>query len=86
LQFCLGLALALRQSVLALAAKRRFGPFGNEPPDKERREKQLSEMLRAGHSLDFAREMVNATSIAAAEEWAHERDEQVDEDDDSAGW
>lgn len=77
---------AARHAALALAAKRRFGPFGNEAPDKERREKQLAAMLRAGHSLDFAREMVNAASVAAAEEWAHAFDEQVDEDDDRASW
>jgi regulatory protein len=65
----------LRQAALAMASRRRFGPFGGEPPERERREKQLSAMLRAGHSLDFAREMVNASSIERAEEWAHELDE-----------
>lgn len=65
----------LRHAALAMAAKRRFGPFGGEAPDKERREKQLSAMLRAGHSLDFAREMVNAPSIEHARQWAHELDE-----------
>jgi hypothetical protein len=31
-------------------------------------------MLRAGHSMDMARKMVDAASIAAAEEWAAECD------------
>ncbi|HSG54865.1 MAG TPA: RecX family transcriptional regulator [Paracoccaceae bacterium] len=66
----------LRHAALAMASKRRFGPFGNEPPERERREKQLSAMLRAGHSLDFAREMVNAASTEHAEEWAHELDDE----------
>lgn len=70
----------LRHAALAMAVKRRFGPFGLEPPDKPRREKQLAAMLRAGHRLDFARQMVNAASRELAEEWAHELDdEQQDE-------
>lgn len=59
-----------RHAALTLARKRRFGPFGPTPPDRPQREKQLAAMLRAGHDLDMAREMVNAASIAAAEEWA----------------
>lgn len=63
-----------RRAALTLARKRGFGPFGREPADRERREKQLAAMLRAGHPLDFAREMVNASSVAAAEQWAAEAD------------
>lgn len=59
-----------RAAALALARKRRFGPFSPEPPDRERREKQLAAMLRAGHPLDSAREVINAASIEAAEQWA----------------
>ena len=59
-----------RHAALTLARKRRFGPFGLAPPDRPTREKQLAAMLRAGHDLDMAREMVNAASTAAAEEWA----------------
>lgn len=58
-----------RRSALALARKRRFGPFGREAPDRARREKQIAAMLRAGHPLDSARELVDAPSIAAAEQW-----------------
>lgn len=63
-----------RQAALAMASKRRFGPFGSEPPDRAGRERQLAAMLRAGHALDFAREMIDAQSVAAAESWAHELD------------
>jgi regulatory protein len=65
----------LRHAALAMAVKRRFGPFGHDGPDKDRREKQLAAMLRAGHRLDFARQMVNAASRDLAEEWAHELDD-----------
>jgi regulatory protein len=64
-----------RQAALVMARKRRFGPFGSEPLDRPRREKQLSAMLRAGHPLESARNLVNAASIEAAELWAGECDE-----------
>lgn len=65
-----------RRAALILARKRGFGPFGPEPLDRERREKQLAAMLRAGHPLDSAREMVDAPSEAAAEQWAAECDDE----------
>lgn len=68
-------AAELRHAALALAQKRRFGPFGIQPPDMARREKQVAAMLRAGHNLDSARKMVDAPTTDAAEEWAHELDE-----------
>ena len=63
-----------RRAALALARKRRIGPFGPATADRAQREKQLAAMLRAGHPLDSARELVNAPSIAAAERWAAELD------------
>ena len=66
-----------RRAALALARKRSFGPFGTELPDRPRREKQIAAMLRAGHALDSARELVNARSQEAAEEWAAQGDEGV---------
>lgn len=63
---------AARAAALALARRRGFGPFGAEAPDRARREKQLAAMLRAGHPLDSARELVDAPSIEAAEQWAAE--------------
>ena len=64
-----------RRAALALAAKRRFGPFGDKASDRPGREKQIGAMLRAGHPLDSARELVNAISVEAAEQWAADADE-----------
>ncbi|MBW8784521.1 MAG: RecX family transcriptional regulator [Novosphingobium sp.] len=65
-----------RSAALALARKRGFGPFGAAPADREQcrklREKQIAALLRAGHPLDNARQLVDATSVEAAEEWAAE--------------
>jgi regulatory protein len=61
---------AARRAAVAMARKRRFGPFGQTRPDRPQREKQISAMLRAGHPLDSARELVNAASEDAAEDWA----------------
>ena len=66
---------AERRAALAMARKRGFGPFGRESVDRERRQKQIAAMLRAGHPLDSAREMVDAASEAAAEQWAAEADD-----------
>jgi regulatory protein len=66
---------AERRAALALARKRRFGPFGREALDREIRQKQIAAMLRAGHPLDSAREMVDAASEKAAEQWASECDD-----------
>lgn len=64
-----------RAAALALARKRRFGPFGAPLADRAAREKQLAAMLRAGHPLDSARFLVNAASVEAAEDWAAAGDE-----------
>lgn len=66
---------AERRAALAMARKRRFGPFGASEPDRAQKERQLAAMLRAGHPLDSAREMVNAASVAAAEQWAAQEGE-----------
>jgi regulatory protein len=66
---------AERRAALAMARKRGFGPFGRDAIDRERRQKQIAAMLRAGHPLDSAREMVDAPSEAAAERWAAECDD-----------
>ncbi len=66
----------LRRAALTLARKRRFGPFGPAAPDRATREKQIAAMLRAGHRLDSAREMVDAGSVEAAERWADPGDDE----------
>lgn len=62
-----------RRAALVMARKRRFGPFGSgEGLDPSVREKQVAAMLRAGHPLAHAREVVNALSAEALEEWIDE--------------
>lgn len=68
---------AQRRAALAFLRKRRFGPFGLAEPDRAVREKQIAAMLRAGHALDSARELVNAISIDAAESWADQVEDDV---------
>jgi regulatory protein len=63
-----------RRAALALARRRRFGPFGGAAPDRPLREKQIAAMLRAGHPLDNARRIVDSASAADAERWAAEAD------------
>lgn len=59
-----------RRAALAMARRRRFGPFSVQVPDRPAREKQIAAMLRAGHPLDIARGIVDASDPEAAEEWA----------------
>lgn len=64
-----------RRAALTLARRRRFGPFGAQGLDKALREKQIAAMLRAGHPLDNARQIVDAANAADAERWAAEADD-----------
>ena len=61
-----------RQAAFALARKRRLGPFGAPPADRVAREKQVAVLLRAGHRLDMAREVVEAQTIEALEQWVED--------------
>ena len=63
-----------RRAAVALAARRRLGPWG-APVEREARQKQLAAMLRAGHGFEAARAVIDAPTIAAAEEWAAESEE-----------
>lgn len=65
---------AARRAAVALAQRRRFGPWGPETDDRAVREKQLAAMLRAGHALDIAREIVDASDPLALEDWAQSDD------------
>jgi regulatory protein len=65
-----GTVSAQRQAAVALARKRRFGPFSGMAVDRALREKQVAAMLRAGHPLDSARRIVDAGDVVALEEWA----------------
>lgn len=64
-----------RAAALAMARKRRFGPFHPGALDRDARQRQLAALLRAGHPLDSARLIVNAESTAALEEWARSAEE-----------
>jgi regulatory protein len=67
---------AERRAALALATRRRFGPWGGgDVPDRDQRQKQIAAMLRAGHGFDAARAIVEAPTITAAEEWAAEAED-----------
>lgn len=65
----------LRGAALALAARRRFGPWSARALDRELRQKQIAAMLRAGHGFEAARAVVEAASIAEAQAWAAEAGE-----------
>jgi len=59
-----------RRAVLALARKRRFGPFAAVPLGRALRAEQIAALPRAGASLGPIRGMVNALSPGTAAEWA----------------
>lgn len=46
-------------SALRFARKRRFGPFAETVPDRSMREKAIAAMIRAGHSFELARRIVD---------------------------
>ncbi len=66
-----------RAAALALARKRRFGPFGlrealaGEEAHKVR-EKQLAAMVRAGHDFDHARRVLDAGTADELAQWVEE--------------
>lgn len=64
-----------RLAAFALAEKRRFGPFGSEPVDRAKQEKQIAAMIRAGHGFDSARALISAQTIEQAEEWLAQADD-----------
>jgi regulatory protein len=53
------------ESALAFARRRRIGPFATEPADRDRREKQIAAMIRAGHSFALARRIAGADPDSA---------------------
>lgn len=75
----LGSGQEARAAALALARKRRLGPFGPRDDDGRidpaRREKQVAVFLRAGHPLAMARALVNAADEREAEDWVYEADD-----------
>ena len=65
-----------REAALVLARRRGFGPFGREPVDEKRREKQIAAMLRAGHAFPDALAMIDARDEAGAEQWVAEAEDE----------
>jgi regulatory protein len=50
---------------IAYARRRRLGPFGPRIEDRRQRERQIGAMVRAGHPLGIARQVVEAPDEAA---------------------
>ncbi len=48
-------------AALALALRRRFGPFAAAPADERSRRRQIGAMLRAGHSFSLAKRIIDAS-------------------------
>lgn len=65
-----------REAALVMARKRRFGPFFIGKLERDRREKQVAAMLRAGHGFDCVRAIIDASSVEAAERWVAEAQEE----------
>jgi regulatory protein len=65
---------ASRRAAFAMARRRRFGPWADPLPDRPVRDKQIAAMLRAGHTLDNARRIVEAIDLATVEEWVESAD------------
>jgi regulatory protein len=53
------IADAAVEAALALARRKRIGPFAGAVPDRELREKQLAQMVRGGHAFALARQIVD---------------------------
>lgn len=65
-----------REAAVALARRRRFGPFHRGAMDERARERQIAAILRAGHDFDAARTIVSAETEVRLEEWIEEAIEQ----------
>ncbi|MFZ1741473.1 MAG: RecX family transcriptional regulator [Pontixanthobacter sp.] len=64
--------LGKREAARVMARKRRFGPYFSGELETDRREKQISAMLRAGHGFDAAKAVINALSSDAIDQWVDE--------------
>jgi len=47
------------EAAMALARRKRIGPFGNAVPDRRTREKQIAQMIRGGHDFALACRIVD---------------------------
>ena len=72
----------MRQAVVVLARKRRFGPFGRlgeagAEDARKLREKQLAAVVGAGHDFDKARRVIEASTVEELEEWVTEASDEL---------
>jgi regulatory protein len=56
------------QAAAALARRRRLGPYRPAKERKERRDRDLAAMARAGFDYDLARRIIDAVDVAALDE------------------
>jgi regulatory protein len=49
-------------AALRFAERKRIGPYSSSEPDREARQKAFAAMMRAGHSMDVVREVLNASA------------------------
>ncbi len=49
-------------TALAFARRRRIGPFAPEPVERDRRERQVAAMVRAGHAPGLSRRIASMTA------------------------
>ena len=61
-----------RAAAIALARRRRLGPFRAPAQRVERRQRDIAALARAGFALALARRVIEAESVAALEAWAAE--------------
>ncbi|MGE4429403.1 MAG: regulatory protein RecX [Sphingobium sp.] len=57
-----------------LARRKRIGPYAQQAPDRQMRDRQLAAFLRAGHSVDMARRWVDAAPGEMPEQDGPEQD------------
>jgi regulatory protein len=49
------------EAAMRFARRKRIGPFAAGEPDRDQRQKAFAAMMRAGHSFDVVREVLNAS-------------------------
>jgi regulatory protein len=49
------------EAALRFAKRKRIGPFAAAEPDRQQRQKAFAAMIRAGHSMDLTRQVLNAS-------------------------
>ena len=70
---------AKRRAAIHMARKRGFGPFAPAPVDRDKREKQIAAMLRAGHTFDHVRFILDTAEEQAVDRWLAEVEEDGDD-------